>query len=58
MAEINNHQAFAPIYVEHVGLGSHSVRHLRHRNHSVRHLRHRNQFPTSVPRQGASYFER
>lgn len=48
MAEINNHQAFAPIYVEHVGLGS----------HSVRHLRHRNQFPLSVPRQGVSYFER
>lgn len=48
MEKSNNHQAFMPIYVEHAGLGS----------HSIRHLHHRNQLPPSVPRQGASYFER
>ena len=48
MEELNNHRAFMPVYLEHVGL----------RSRSVKHLRHRNQLPLSVPRQGASYFER
>ncbi len=38
---------FAPVLIDNIGLGE----------HSIKHLQHLNQVPPSVPRQGVSYFQ-